>query len=283
MSVMLATLVLNESEWLPKLYEQHRDWPGLVRWVFVEASDAAYAKANPDMVGPLGLSVDGTFNILHELAESDPRVIYIPYGRAEADDPAKAKCGPRDAYLRVAEALRPEFVISLDADEFYTRDHQASLLGWMRTFPLTKSFIFRRREIWRPPAVQSSALFVREVVGGFWNIPCCHWWRWEPGMHHRLCHNTPHTADDVPMNRDILDLRDETETPEMVHLGFASTERTRRAKNRYYAERGEAVDRHRAWYVESRAAWETWKPGVPLPRGAEVRDYGGPIPECFRA
>ena len=39
--IALATLALNEMEWLPLLWEQHRAWPGMVRWVFVEAADRA--------------------------------------------------------------------------------------------------------------------------------------------------------------------------------------------------------------------------------------------------
>src|SRR4051794_7463634 len=38
MSVLLATLCINEMEWLPRLYEQHKDWPGMAGWVFVEAA-----------------------------------------------------------------------------------------------------------------------------------------------------------------------------------------------------------------------------------------------------
>ena len=35
MRIMLATMCLNEMQWLPFLFKQHKDWPGLVSWTFV--------------------------------------------------------------------------------------------------------------------------------------------------------------------------------------------------------------------------------------------------------
>ncbi len=58
MKVCLCTLILNEMEWLPRFWVQHQRWPGLVRHIFVEAADAVYATANPDMVSADGLSID---------------------------------------------------------------------------------------------------------------------------------------------------------------------------------------------------------------------------------
>ena len=49
MSICLCTLVLNERPWLEALYAQHRSFPELGRWVFVEACDRAYQAANPTM------------------------------------------------------------------------------------------------------------------------------------------------------------------------------------------------------------------------------------------
>jgi len=284
--VMLATLCLNEMEFLRVLVEQHRDWPGLSRWIFVEACDGAYGSANPDMVTNAGLSVDGTSEFLADLAAKDSRVTYIPYGYSHSfafpGEPEKGKCGARQAYLDVAETIRPDYVISIDADEFYTRDHQHRIIEVMDAHRDYDSFIFNRREIWRPPLCSEMALFSYEVVGGFWSIPCCHWWRWQPGMHHRTCHNTPHTADGKPMNDRIFDAREHPGMPEMIHMGFAASARTRLAKNNYYAQRGESADPKRRWYVESRAAWARWHAGKTLPRDAKVLPFVGDIPECFR-
>ncbi len=89
MSIQLNTLCLNEMEWLPRLYEQHRDWHGMGHWVFVEAADRAYAEANPDMVSKDGLSIDGTSEWLADLAKRDDRVIYIPHGFTGHENPAQ--------------------------------------------------------------------------------------------------------------------------------------------------------------------------------------------------
>lgn len=282
MSVMLVTLCLNETEWLPRLVEQHRSWPELSTWVFVEAADQAYAKANPSMVTPDGFSVDGTTEFLSKLCSTrDPRFRYIAHGFSQNPDYAKGKCEARQRYFDVAEQIRPEFVIMVDADEFYTREDQGRVLEWMRRYPTYDSFVFRKREVWRPPSISASSTLFYEVVGGFWNIPCCHWWRWRQGMNHRDCHNTPSLKDGMPVNRNMMWLDKEPSAPQMIHCGFAASEKSRKAKNKYYADRGEAVDGARSWYVESRKAWETWKPGDRLPRGAEVILYDGPRPEVL--
>lgn len=282
-TVLLATLCLNEMEWLPKLYEQHRDWPGLVRWVFVEAADTEYRRANPDMVDDRGLSVDGTTEFLADLHQRDNRVTHVPHGFSGNPDPAKGKCEARQRYLDVADSLGPppSYLVTLDADEFYTHEHQRLIPLFMDSFPEAVSFVFHRREVWRPPSLSHTPLMAHEVVGGFWGIPCCHWWRYVPGMHYGDCHNTPTGPDGRPMNDRPVFLNDRPDAPQMVHLGFAAGERTRLAKNRYYAGRGEGRTDHRDWYVRSRAAWRHWTPGMSLPRDARVAPYTGPVPECF--
>ena len=283
MSVLLATLCINELEWLPHLYEQHKDWPELASWVFVEAADASYAQSNPEMVSKDFLSVDGTSQFLRSLEAKDPRVTYIPHGLSVDPNPAKCKCQARQRYLDVAEQVKPELVVVLDADEFYTYRDQQRVLAWVRRHWRTPSFVFRKREIWRPPSLADRPLFESEVVGGFWKIDCCHWWRWSPGLNYRDCHNTPSNADGKPINDPQQFFADHPYSPQMIHLGYAAKKEVRLAKNRYYADRGEAVDLKRSWYVESRTAWENWKPGDPLPNGAEVIPYRGPVPEVFQA
>lgn len=276
--VMLATLCLNEMEWLPRLWQQHRDWPELACWCFVEGSDRVYAEASPEMVDAHGLSVDGTTAYLEHLLEESDKVRHLVIDTVGGDDPAQNKCLMRQHYLDAAEEVKPEFLIVLDADEFYTKDDQKLILDWMRSAPKFAGYIFRRREIWRPPSLKDRPLLEHEVVGGFWDIPCCHWWRWRPGMRHDANHNTPFpAAGRVPMAKFVA----VPGAPQMVHLGFASRPKTRLAKNRYYAERGEAADPKRSWYVESRAAWVEWKPGDSLPRGARVSYYDGPRPEAL--
>lgn len=326
MKVMLATLCLNEAEWLPKLWEQHKDWPEDILWVFVESADAAYARANPDMVTSDGLSVDATPDILSDLARRDSRVIHIRHGLSRHNLMDQGKVGARQRYMEEAERFHPQVLVSVDADEFYTREHQR-VLATCVVHSHGYGVIFRRREVWRPPScapvqpvdvssgIGSSPfdpdamnwpgdtadieipprmwrgvpLMSWEVVGGFWDIPCCHWWRWGEGMAFTGNHNTP-TIRGRPLPRGSMKRMDLAssvlppgvgEMPQMVHMGFASARRTRLAKNRYYSERGEGKTDHRAWYVESRAAWEGWHPGDALPYEARVVPYSGPVPECF--
>lgn len=279
--VMLATLCLNELEWLPRLWAQHRDWPGLVNWTFVEGADEEYAKANPSMVSFDGLSRDGTTAFLSGLR--DDRVVTVHPGLARVGDAAQNKVLLRDAYLRVAADVKPDVIVVIDADEFYTKADQARIPSLMMGYPDSDSFIFHRREIWWPPSLreQRCPMMRWEVKGGFWDIPCCHWWRWRPGMLYKTNHNTPE-VDGRALTARCKRFDHKPGMPQMVHMGFAAARREREAKNRYYASRGEATDPRRSWYVESRAAWERWIPGGPLPRGARVVEYSGPVPECFK-
>lgn len=285
MTVSLITLVLNEIEWLPRLVEQHLSWPGLSRWIFVEAADRAYALSNPDMVNDRGLSVDGTSKFLRELALSDSRIVYVPYGHTSVSgDKAQGKTPARQHGLMLAGNDNPEFVICLDADEAYTHEDQGRLLDVMRKDgPRVWAWTFPRREIWRPPSIADQRLFQYEVKGGFWDIPCCHWWRWAPDLRYGAeDHNVPVRGAGTSLRCKMAKYHRSEGMPELIHLGFAASEKTRVAKNSYYADRGEAVDPKRSWYVESRAAWKNWKVGDTLPRGAEVVPYKGQIPEVYR-
>ena len=282
MKLAICTLVLNEMEWLPKLYEQHKNWPGVEKWIFVESADRTYADVNPDMVTSEGLSVDGTTEFLSELALSDPRVTHIKHGFCSAKDKAQAKCEARNRYLNALTDMgcNPSYLIVLDADEFYPFECQSDI-NYLLPRKLGNGYAFRHREIWYPPYLQEkeSPQFEYEVSGGFWDIPYCRVWRWFKGMHYDN-HNTP-SLGSMPLDGQLNRMNEEP-FPYMVHMGFASKLKTRAAKNRYYETRGEAVDRRRSWYCDSRRCFETWEPKMDLPRGAKVSFYTGLVPECFQ-
>lgn len=280
MKIALCTLVLNEIQWLQKLYDQHRSWPDLVQWVFVESADVSYAAVNPEMVTAEGLSTDGTTEFLSDLAAKDPTITHIKHGFCRTDDLTQSKCEARNRYLEALELVRPDYFVVLDADEFYPEQMQKKVNSLISK-QMGNSFCFTHREIWHPPFMQSvpDSLFHYEVTGGFWSIPYCRVWRWYSGLNY-LNHNTPSLNGrglDQRMNR-MLD----PSYPYMVHMGFASRLKNRAAKNRYYEYRGEARDRQRSWYCQSRAVFETWTPETVMPRGAKVVPYTGLIPECFQ-
>lgn len=296
-SVVLCTLILNEMEWLPRFYHQHKNWPGMLKWVFVEAADTVYAQTNPDMVSASGLSVDGTSEYLADLALTDPRIIYIPFGFcSHPSDPAQGKVQARQLYLDTIGTLGlyPDFVVILDADEFVTYAHQrwlGRLVAKVYKYYATSGreqevgYTIRQRHIWYPPSVQSLPptpdykLFSHEVIGGYWSIPHARVWKYLSGMRYLDNHNTPH-------NYKVRRLDLSSTTPEIVHLGFASSLRARRAKHSYYVARGEGTRDRRRWYVDCRAAFERWEPTGPhsrMPHGSRVIPYKGPVPEAFKA
>jgi len=184
MSVVIGTLCLNEMEWLPKLYEQHRDWPGLRKWVFVESADRMYQQANPELVSPEGLSVDGTTEFLKDLAKKDERVEYVQHGFGTHKDKAQGKCEARQRYMNVANDVRPSYILTLDADEFYTYAHQeaidiATVENDVARAP-KHGIILGYRNIWKPPSLVGGNLFDWEIRGTFWKIVVCKIWKWFP-------------------------------------------------------------------------------------------------------
>lgn len=290
MNILLGTICLNEMEFLPKLYEQHKNWPGLVSWVFVEGADQAYAHANSDLVSPDGLSVDGTSEWLEELARQDNRVVYIKQGIAKHPDIAQGKCAMRTRYLEVANAIRPDFIMMMDADEFVCYKDQDEinqrLIGCSTRYT---AMCFGMRSIWRPASIADQPLFRYEAVGGLWSLAHCRGWRFVPGMEHRQNHNWPEANGKLlnqPMMRyDMM----RGYCPPHIHMGFASVPKHRVAKTNYYAARGEGVVDQRGDYMTARRLFETWKPedGWELKTEigtskARVVQYNGPIPECYQ-
>lgn len=296
MRIMLATLCLNETEWLQLLYEQHKNWPGLVNWTFVESADITYARTSPDMVSKEGLSVDGTSEFLQSLSVRDNRISYVPTGFCESGDPAQAKCIARQHYLDIANQVRPDIIVVLDADEFYTYRDQKAIVDLTKAFKgeFYKAFLFRQRHIWKPPSLSAQPLsFRHEVVNGYWSVPHCRVWRWEPDVRYSRNHNYIESKSGMFLNKrlfradtlfrhQILTRMGSLVIPQCIHMGFASKGENRKAKHEYYKARGEGVTDRRSMYVECRSAYETWKVGDNLPHGAKVIPYNGPIPECFK-
>lgn len=281
--VVLATLILNEMEWLPKLYEQHRNWPGLERWVFVEAADRVYAEVNPELVSLQGLSVDGTTEFLERLAKEDDRVEHVKFGASSHQRLDQGKCEAREKTVEAARRINPDAFIVLDADEFYTHEDQGRIgeLFSLQCYRNYMSFVLRQVNPWHPPSVAHMPLFTYEVVGGFWSITHCHLFRFVRNIHYEANHNHPCDETGRDLYASHVDLTGPG-YPVFVHMACASDTGMRHAKNAYYVARGEGRIDRRGWYVQSRAAYETWKPGDLLPRGAKIIRYRGPIPEVFR-
>lgn len=282
MSTVLATLCLNEMEWLPKLYKQHKDWPVLRKWVFVEAADAMYAQANPDLVTDQGLSVDGTSEFLKALALEDERVTYVPFGFSRATDSAQGKVAARNAYMVEADKVKPYFVMVLDADEFYTKTDQVRIVDLMGRYTRFNAFRFGQREIWRPPSIADQPLFQYQVTGQVFSITHVRGWRWRNGLRYGQNHNYLEYPGGQYVNSTLKRFDLNPELPQCIHMGFASKGIYRNAKNRYYVERGEGRNDHRQKYVDARNSFATWEPGYDLPHGCQVIPYDGPIPEVFQ-
>lgn len=274
MTVVLGTLLLNEIEHLEKLYEQHKDWPDLAAWVFVEFCDRVYFNTNKDMVSKEGLSIDGTTEFLEKISREDKRVKHIKMGVLDSDDPAQGKCRPRTEYLRISDTYRPSAVVVLDADEFYRKQDQEWINSIVSEMPYYDAFLTPHRDIWKPPSINE--LFKYEAVGGYWAIPHTRIWRWYSGLEYKRNHNFPEK-----FGRFLNENQKQLSGIHRIHLGFASTLKNRQAKHRYYENRGEIIGK-RAWYTHCREAWEVWQPGDVLPHGGKVIPYRGFIPEVFK-
>jgi len=279
LKVMLATIVLNEEEFIQQTLAQHLNWPGLVQWVFVEGATLKYAEKNPTAVTPGGLSVDGTSRLLREASDKSAKVTYIPHGWAgEGLHPQHQKIDLRNAYCRVADTFEPDLLIALDADEFYTWDHQLKILSIVNANPDYKAWLFKQRHVWRPPSIQDSPQFQLEVTGGYWAVPHLRVWKFQRGARYRHNHNWL----DLPGERyspSFLWRSRSVRDPQCVHLGFARDPQSRNNIIGYYSHRGESSNRKS--YLTDFELWQAWKPGEALPPGVGVRPYAGPVPEVF--
>ncbi len=283
MKTLLATLCLNEMEWLPRLYEQHKDWPNMVQWVFVEAADRVYAECSPNRVTSKGLSVDGTTEFLTDLAEKDSRVVHIPHGFTGHKEPDQGKCAARQRYLDVAEEVKPDFVFVVDADEFYTFDDQRRIQIIMENDTKHSSFCFPHTHPWRPPSIAHRPLFYYGIKGGLWRIGFVRGWRWAPGVCYRANHNHVESSNGVSLCKTMADFRESITSPHCVHMGFTAPLKDRIPKHKYYEARGEGQGDGRDFHVKNRAEFETWQEGqLVLTKRAKIRKYVGPVPECFQ-
>jgi len=277
MKVLLATIALNEAEFLAACIEQHRSWPGRVEHVVVEGATRNYAAANPEAVTHEGSSVDHTARI----ARSED-VLHVQHGWAHGTG-ANQKCALRNRYCEVADELDPDLLVVIDADEFYTHSDQRRILEAVEANPGADGWLFHQRHLWRPESVFEEAAEAREVVGGYWAIPHLRVWRWQKGARYAINHNYLSYPDQPPKSHRVCKPR--PGGPVCIHYGFARSAAHRTRTNRYYVVRGEGREkagRNRQMYVDCRAAFETWQPGEALPHGARVLPYEGPAPEVFR-
>ena len=283
--ILLATLCLNEIEWLPRLVQQHLVWPNLVQWVIVEAADEVYAKTNPTMVTHDGLSVDGTTEYLSELEATYPDLItHIKFGFTGHQEPDQGKCSARNAYMKVADDIQPDFVFVLDADEFYTFEHQKSINSIVQNSQAYDSFCFPHIHPWRPPSIAAESIFKWQITGGLWNIAFVRGWRWEPSLRYRANHNYLVRPDGTSLRDNILNNSESRSSsmPCCVHTAFTSLLKTRQAKHRYYEARGEGTTDDRQKFVDCRRFFEEWQPDSELPDGIKISPYTGPKPEYLK-
>ena len=305
----LATIALNEAEFIEAQLCQHLDWPGLAVWVWVEGACSLYAKANPEAVSSKGLSTDGTSEILR--ASSSDKVCYVPtgvVGCGEHDRMGEEKRLLRNMYCRLLACESIDILIVLDADEFYTLEDQQRINDIVVQNPEHTRFLFPQRHVWRPPSVvDTQGRLDQEVAGGYWAVPHLRVWRWHrtkwpnarrrgpwrTGGRYTKDHNHimfpretwPDDARKLYRRQDwVRNGGEVAEYPQCVHAGFARDGQHRARTNRYYVHRGEGKEEgfSRQHYVDCRAAWEMWTPGDELPHGAAVHNYDGPVPEVWR-
>lgn len=285
MKLVICVLALNEIEWLPRFYLQHKDFPCVEKFIFVEAADIIYAQTNRDMVSDEGLSTDGTTDILQQMAKFDERVVHIKHGFTSHENPAQGKVAARQAYLDEIERLNiePDYILPIDADEMWPKQSQKDAVALFEQRKPHDGYIFNMRTIWHPPSVADQPLLRWEALGSVFKVPAARAWRWERGMaykgHNNPSYKTEYGAYLPSRNFYRADLKDKH--IQWLHMGFASKAKNRIAKNRYYVARGEGVTDHRQKYVDARAAFETWQLGDRMPTGCRVVPYLGSVPECF--
>lgn len=279
MKILIATIALNESEFIERNLLQHCDWPGIAGRIVVEGATETYAEANPDAVTDAGLSTDGTSEILEAWASEADRT-YIAHGLS-GGPLAQQKIALRNRYCEVADEINPDILVVIDADEFWCRRDQERVMEIVEAQPEFEAWLFRQRHLWRPQREAPDSPYSLELVGGYFNVPHLRVWRWEKGSRYVENHNHLSYPSIGSASLNVI-RRFVRSDPVCVHLGFHRDPEHRMRTNRYYVARGEGSKDGRRWYVDCRDAALKLGPGDEMPHGMQAIPYSGPLPEVLQ-
>lgn len=274
--ITIGMIVLNEEEYIWHNLKQHYDFAHQI--VVVEGSVLKYPNSN---VLPNGRSTDKTAEIVKNFPDPKNKIEFIQPTRRWKD-----KVEQRNQYLQRATG---DFLIVIDADEFYTKADQQLLNREFATHRNVLLFKFERavkNASHRRGIIHFWYGFKHQVIGGYWDIPHNRIYRQVSGMKYVDSHNHPTYLNGVRSDR--LSGRFVAQTKaKCYHAGFVKKLVNIRDKNRLYLNRGEGrepqpnIRKLRQMYIDCRTAWETWKPGISLPHGAKIVPYAGHIPEAL--
>lgn len=268
MRILLCTLCLNEADILERHIQHHLKWPDRVGHIYVEGSDPLYDRKNDD-----GLSIDDTTSILknHFNVEHIPVGIFDPslHDRPIPSDQYKAI--GRDVYLRAAEKYDPDWIIVVDADEFYPQKSMDNIVSFLSVVSNDiTSITVPQIHLWRPPVISYRPVRFA-VTGRYWSVPHVRIFRYRPEMTYIASHDcTRGVSGDLPaVNHNWPAYRGETShansrnvwmmSAQCYHYGFAPRDFDGyKADLRYYAARGEMETRNQTY--RCRKAFLEWQP-----------------------
>ena len=266
-SVAFGTIILNESKFIGLNLLQHYELCD--EWVIVEGACLGYP---PSRVTSDGFSTDASSMIVELFPDPINKIRLIRHGWTSASGEA-AKSELRNRYL---ERIKSEFLVVIDADEFYIQEtfllaleslHQPSLyavtLPQIHFWKNTKTFI----------------------TGGYYDVSHTRFFKVVEGMRYITNHNFPEVSGSFVRDRghkkyprNIFDVGGNsfsTDGPVCFHMGFAKDYSDMRDKTDYYINRGERETRKNT--TISRAAWFDDL----LPEGCITRVWAGDIPQAL--
>lgn len=241
--LVLFTLLKDYQLWLSELLEQHRDFPNVIRWVFVER-----------------VPEEGRFSISQklireELRRLDSRVSYLQSLDDPYDEPKeqirKAKNLALDEVELTAMTHHVKYIYQLNPDEFLTRYDQMGVVDALRrACAKYLCCLFRHRHIYRPNAWCEQGIFKKEIGGRpSGSLLQLRAFKYVKGMRYTTSHFWPSTPGGILYTNRLKRYDTRGNTPEIINLS--------------HVDRGELLE-------ES------------LPRSETVIPYTGSVPEVFR-
>lgn len=269
-NITIGTILLNEKKFIGLNLIQH--YAICDRWILVEGACKGYPARK---VNKQGLSLDNCSAQIRLFPDPDNKLQYVQHGWTSADG-EDAKSEMRNRYL---EFCNSQFLLVIDADEFYFEEHIKEALADLDD-PKTHAVVLPQVHFWK-----TTESF---ITGEYYDISHTRIFRHYPGMKYIRNHNFPeiggkfvHELGQKKFSRTIKESPSKAGSyiylePRCYHMGFAKDFDDMRDKSDYYVNRGEATTRKST--TESRAAWFNGE----LPEKCRVRTWGGPIPSVIK-
>jgi len=258
--VGIGTILLNEKKFIGWNLINH--YKMCSSWFIVEGACQGYPKHN---VSNEGLSNDRSSVQIRLFPDPCNKLKLIQHGwTTKTGEDAKSEL--RNRYL---EKFSSDYLLVLDADEFYLRQDLEIALN---------KIVQQGAYAVTLPQVHFWKTTKQIILGKYYDISHTRIFKHIPGMKYNQNHNFPEIngclltklGDHIKYKRILKEIRKgeyDYEGPRCYHFGFAKDFEDMRDKTEYYINRGENITRRET--TISRAAWFEMN----LPEGCRLKNW----------